>query len=1204
MAHDLTQILLIEDNPGDARLVQAHLADDESFPHRLHVARSLADGLALAAQESFDVALLDLNLPDASGVAGLERLRAECPTLPIVVLTGVEDETLALRIVQIGAQDYVAKDGVTGWALAHAVNYAIERQRLIRDREEQKAELEASERRFRQLVEHNADGIVVVDGRHVIQYVNPAAETLFGREAGQFVGQVFGSLIIDEESAELDILHSSGEPRIAEIQRVSITWEGRPATLLSLHDVTERKRTEKALKRINRAYRVASSGNQAVIRARTEEELLQRICETAVEEGGYRLAWVGYVDHGPEKAITVESWAGEAAGYLQNISLTWSADDCHGQGPGGQVVRSGKPVVIHHLPTDPRFAPWRANALKYGFASALSLPLMRGGEVFGTLGIYATEPDAFDEGEVKLLRELADDLAYGISTLRMQAERHQVFARLAESQGRLQALFEHAQDGILLIDDEARFVAVNPAAADLIGCNSEEIIGTQAWDLTPPSKLESGWEEWRALLEDGDSYGQYTLVHKDGIHIEVEFRAVANITSGLHLAILRDITDRKRAEEALRQSEERHRSLFNRVPIGLYRTKPDGQIVDANPALVRLLGYEDMSELLAVEVGQIFVDADARRREQEQLAAEGVVQGVELQLRRRDGKVIWVEDHSRIVTDEDGQPLYYEGSLEDITHRKQAEQALQQRAAQLALINDISKQVTAELELDALLDRSAPLIQSGFGYQHVGLYLLEDGALVLKASASAGGGTFPGKRHLALGADLAGRAASVGEKLLVSRPGDNGGGEQPCTELCVPIRLGESVIGVLDVKSRHADAFDQNDAAVLAILADEIAVAVKNARLYQELEAYSEYLEQAVKERTAELLDAKESIEAIYNSVGEAIMVVEPDGTFRTVNPAFEQQTGYRAGEVAGIHHTALLRAENTPEDVLRKTVEAMRAGRIWRGEMPVCRKDGTSYDAAVTITPLRDAVGGIVAQVGTLRDITRLKEIERMKDSFVSTAAHELRTPLTSIRGFSEMLLIRDIDPEREKRYLRFINEQAEQLASIIDDLLNVSRLEAGKGLDIQSEPVDIGAIIREVAEPFVEASSGHTFVFEGLEDAPAICGDPFRLAQVVRNLLANAVKYSPDGGQVTLRVASAPDAVTVDVVDEGIGMTHEQQHHLFEKFYRADTSISGTGLGLSISRLIVEKHGGTIQASSQPGEGSVFTFHLPRGKPEAEQP
>ncbi|MDX1523420.1 MAG: HAMP domain-containing sensor histidine kinase, partial [Anaerolineae bacterium] len=238
---------------------------------------------------------------------------------------------------------------------------------------------------------------------------------------------------------------------------------------------------------------------------------------------------------------------------------------------------------------------------------------------------------------------------------------------------------------------------------------------------------------------------------------------------------------------------------------------------------------------------------------------------------------------------------------------------------------------------------------------------------------------------------------------------------------------------------------------------------------------------------------------------------------------------------------------------------------------------------------------------VTIIQDVTAVREVNRLKTEFLTTAAHEFRTPLTSVQGFSEILLTRDLEKERQQQYLRMINKQATHLAEIVDDLLDVARLEAKRGLEIKPKPLNIAGLFEEVLLPFIETERQHDFHLVKMDNLPCVIGDPFRIAQVAKNLISNAIKYSPQGGKVTIAGQATGNTVTISIHDEGIGMTPEQQEHLFEKFYRADasnTSISGTGLGLAICKLIVELHDGEIWAESEYGIGSTLYFTIPVAK------
>jgi len=228
-----------------------------------------------------------------------------------------------------------------------------------------------------------------------------------------------------------------------------------------------------------------------------------------------------------------------------------------------------------------------------------------------------------------------------------------------------------------------------------------------------------------------------------------------------------------------------------------------------------------------------------------------------------------------------------------------------------------------------------------------------------------------------------------------------------------------------------------------------------------------------------------------------------------------------------------------------------------------------------------------------------RLKELDRMKSGFLSTAAHELRTPLTSILGFSEILLKKKLDEERQTRFLKIINEESMGLSGLINDLLDVSRIESGRGFKIKKAPTDVKDIILENVDLFKSQTDKHTFKVNIPRDLVKIELDKDKIDQVMENLLSNAIKFSPQGGKITVSIEQADEKVKISVADTGMGISKKDLTHIFEKFYRADNAstqaIGGTGLGLGIVKYIIESHGGKISAESKLGKGSTFSFTLP---------
>lgn len=272
---------------------------------------------------------------------------------------------------------------------------------------------------------------------------------------------------------------------------------------------------------------------------------------------------------------------------------------------------------------------------------------------------------------------------------------------------------------------------------------------------------------------------------------------------------------------------------------------------------------------------------------------------------------------------------------------------------------------------------------------------------------------------------------------------------------------------------------------------------------------------------------------------------------------------------------------------------------RIYEGE--VIRGDGRKRQIVFNKATFQDESGQPAGIVGVMQDVTTERENDRLRAEFVSTAAHEFQTPLTAILGFSELLAEdpRIVD-EDLRDYLSIIQEKGDYLSRLVDQLLDVSRLERGRELPLQKSPCRLDQLLRTLVRSYQQRSSRDLFELQLPDDLPLIEADEVRLTQVLENLLSNAVKYSPGGGQVRVSLEQLDAGLRVTVSDRGRGMTPEQLARAFDKFYRSDTTDtapSGTGLGLFIARSIVESHGGTLTADSRLGEGTTMTLILPAG-------
>ena len=280
-----------------------------------------------------------------------------------------------------------------------------------------------------------------------------------------------------------------------------------------------------------------------------------------------------------------------------------------------------------------------------------------------------------------------------------------------------------------------------------------------------------------------------------------------------------------------------------------------------------------------------------------------------------------------------------------------------------------------------------------------------------------------------------------------------------------------------------------------------------------------------------------------------------------------------------------------TPAQVLRRELESETGGTYRHVSI---RRGDDDVMLSLSETVMRDPTSAVAGRIFTFRDISAEHVVEQMKTDFVSAVSVELRTPLTSIYGFAETLLREDVafDESERRTFIDFIARESERLTSIVDDLLNVARLDTGD-LTVSLGPTEVGAVVRDVVTTAAATENGHRFVAEVVSAECTAQADPDKLRQVLDQLVSNAVKYSPGGGTVTVSAAPRPEGVEIAVTDQGVGIPPSERDRIFSKFYKAGSG-KGTGLGLFIARGLVREMGGRMWVESEEGEGSRFAFEL----------
>lgn len=341
----------------------------------------------------------------------------------------------------------------------------------------------------------------------------------------------------------------------------------------------------------------------------------------------------------------------------------------------------------------------------------------------------------------------------------------------------------------------------------------------------------------------------------------------------------------------------------------------------------------------------------------------------------------------------------------------------------------------------------------------------------------------------------------------------------------------------------------------------------------------------------------------LIENTSDLITIVDSRGVIQYCNPAYERRLGYSPTELFGKNAFDLIH----PDDCC-KIRQAFNNPQLDDAALLECRvlhKDGSwrIFEAGAKNLLHDPAVHGVIV---TSRDITEQKQIERLKDELVSTVSHELRTPLTSMRGFTELMLKKDFPRDKQREFLTIIQNESIRLTNLINDFLDLQRLESGSQT-YDFSPIHLEVLMHEVAALIVPNNGVHLLRTTFPSQLPQVRADPDRLRQVLTNLISNAVKYSPNGGRITLGARQQNGTVVAWVADEGMGIPAEAIPRLFTKFFRVDNqdtrSIGGTGLGLSLVKRIIEAHDGRVWVESTEGVGSTFFFTLPLAEVEQRE-
>ncbi|MCS6908578.1 MAG: ATP-binding protein [Anaerolineales bacterium] len=405
------------------------------------------------------------------------------------------------------------------------------------------------------------------------------------------------------------------------------------------------------------------------------------------------------------------------------------------------------------------------------------------------------------------------------------------------------------------------------------------------------------------------------------------------------------------------------------------------------------------------------------------------------------------------------------------------------------------------------------------------------------------------------------------------------------TGVGLPLVVRGRVIGLIFIFRNYAGVFSPNDRALLESFADQAAIAVYNAQLYTQVRREKQYLD------------------AVLDSAADGILIIAADHRIERCNPAFVRMVGIPKEAILGRRHEDVVVFAKQQDEMTLERAEAegwpLTSNATLYVEGDLQRPSGVPLPVGITYAPLMQE-GALVSIVATVRDITRFREADELKTTFISVISHELKTPVALIKGYVSTLRREDAhwDTSIVRDSLEVIEEEADRLTELIENLLDATRLQAG-ALSINLADVALAPLIRRIVEKFRTQTALHTFVVDLPEDLPIIMADENRISQLLSNLLSNAIKYSPEGGEIRITGSVRSEQVVICVSDEGCGISPEDIPHVFDRFYRSEVAkrtTKGAGLGLYLARAVVEAHGGRIWVDPKTDKGTRICFSLPK--------
>lgn len=718
-------------------------------------------------------------------------------------------------------------------------------------------------------------------------------------------------------------------------------------------------------------------------------------------------------------------------------------------------------------------------------------------------------------------------------------------------------LLERLPDGVYKSTHDGKFIEVNPAMVKMLGYSSKEEL--MSIDIKTTLYFRPEDRESLILQEKLEEMGVFRLKKKDGSAIWVEDHGWYTLNDNgeilFHEGIMRDITERKLAEEALKESEERFKMLFEKAPIGYQSLDENGCFLDVNETWLETLGYQK-EEIIGQWFGNLLTPAYIALFEKNllEIKEQGQIHS-EYEMRRKDETILIIRLEGRIGHASDGGFKQTHCVILDITKQKQAEHKITQ----------LSKGIEQS--------PASIIITDTFGNIE---YVNPKFAEVSGYSFTESKGKNP--RFLQTGYTS----------------------KKEYSELWNTITSGNEWKGEIHNRKKNGELFWES--VNISPIRNEAGEIVNFMAIKEDI----------TRRKQSDLEIMKLSVAIEQNPA--SVIITDTSGIIEYINTKFLNTTGYDREELIG-KVIRILKPGHTSDETYVELWNNLFAGNEWRGEHKNRKKNKEKYWESVLISPIKNNEGKITNYIILSEDISDRKKMEReliaakvkaeesdrLKSAFLANMSHEIRTPLNSILGFSDLLTDPNIDDQSRREFAGLINSSGSNLLSIINDVLDISKIEAGQ-IELSMTQFSAQKLINSIKNEYSYKASLKNIKLLVDPTTPEqeilVISDTNRIKQVLINFVGNALKFT-EKGTIEIGVKLTGNNIQFHVKDTGIGIPKEFHDKIFDRFRQVESAntrkYGGNGLGLAITKNLGELLGGQIWLVSEPGEGSTFYFALP---------